>query len=192
MLLYGLALASLLVPAAFGAPAGHGTHDLFTRNNSSATGGAVASEVAECSEIGITILKQGGNAADATIATGLCVGTINAFHSGIGGGGECFTVEFECRDRRWRAVRYRTDLGADLFPSPSAGFGIVRFNKDDGSHDYETIDFRETMPAAGNVSMYASDANGSTLSTIGGLAVGVPGELRGWEALHNRHGKLPW
>jgi gamma-glutamyltranspeptidase/glutathione hydrolase len=58
---------------------------------------------------------------------------------------------------------------------------------------YEMIDFRETMPAAGNETMYASDnTNGTHLSTIGGLAAGVPGELRGWEALHQRHGKLPW
>lgn len=27
---------------------------------------------------------------------------------------------------------------------------LVRFNNDDGTHDYEMIDFRETMPAAGN------------------------------------------
>ncbi len=27
---------------------------------------------------------------------------------------------------------------------------VVRYNKDDGSHAYEQIDFRETMPAAGN------------------------------------------
>jgi gamma-glutamyltranspeptidase/glutathione hydrolase len=27
---------------------------------------------------------------------------------------------------------------------------LVRFNNEDGSHGYEMIDFRETMPAAGN------------------------------------------
>ncbi len=53
------------------------------------------------------------------------------------------------------------------------------------------IDFRETMPALGNETLYSNNSN-PTASTIGGLAVGVPGELRGWEKLHKKHGRLPW
>ena len=37
--------------------------------------------------------------------------------------------------------------------------------------------------------MYSEDVN---LSIFGGLASGVPGELRGLEHLHNKYGKLPW
>ncbi|CAJ0869370.1 3546_t:CDS:10 [Entrophospora sp. SA101] len=48
---------------------------------------AVASEEIHCSQIGVDVLKEGGSAMDATIATQLCIGTINAFSSGIGGGG---------------------------------------------------------------------------------------------------------
>lgn len=49
--------------------------------------GGVATEVGECSDIGVNILKAGGSAADAIISSALCVGTIAAYHSGIGGGG---------------------------------------------------------------------------------------------------------
>lgn len=49
--------------------------------------GAVAAELEECSQVGVKILKKGGNAMDAGIAAALCIGTLNAFSSGIGGGG---------------------------------------------------------------------------------------------------------
>ncbi|EEB08178.1 gamma-glutamyltranspeptidase Ggt2 [Schizosaccharomyces japonicus yFS275] len=49
--------------------------------------GAIAAEVDVCSSIGTRILEQGGNAVDAAIGAALCVGTINFFSSGIGGGG---------------------------------------------------------------------------------------------------------
>lgn len=49
--------------------------------------GGVATEVGECSNIGVDTLKAGGNSADAIISSALCVGTIAAYHSGIGGGG---------------------------------------------------------------------------------------------------------
>ncbi|CAD6593900.1 MAG: hypothetical protein ASARMPRED_008177 [Alectoria sarmentosa] len=65
------------------------------------------------------------------------------------------------------------------------GFMIVR-----GSNgSYEFIDFREKAPAAAFTDMYN---NNSDLSLFGGLASGVPGELRGLEYLHKHYGKLSW
>ncbi|GAQ05721.1 gamma-glutamyltranspeptidase 1 [Aspergillus lentulus] len=113
--------------------------------------GAVASESAICSRHGIDILELGGNAADALVATVLCVGVIGMYHSGIGGG----------------------------------GFMLVR--APNGS--FEFIDFRETAPAAAFEEMFN---NSTHASTIGGLASGVPGELRGLEHLHKLYGSLPW
>ncbi|CAG8542146.1 7567_t:CDS:10 [Dentiscutata erythropus] len=49
--------------------------------------GAVASEVVNCSRFGVEVLKEGGNAVDAAITTHICVGTVNVFAAGIGGGG---------------------------------------------------------------------------------------------------------
>ncbi len=54
---------------------------------------------------------------------------------------------------------------------------------------YEFIDFREKAPAAAFTDMYN---NNTDLSLFGGLASGVPGELRGMEYLHKHYGRLPW
>lgn len=52
-----------------------------------------------------------------------------------------------------------------------------------------TIDFRETAPAAANATMFRDNP---ILSQIGGLSVGIPGELKGLADAHQRWGKLPW
>ena len=44
--------------------------------------GAVASESDVCSHIGVELLKQGGNAADALVGTVACTGVIGMYHSG--------------------------------------------------------------------------------------------------------------
>lgn len=65
------------------------------------------------------------------------------------------------------------------------GFALVR--SVDGS--YESIDFRERAPAAADVDMFKNNVKASI---IGGLASGVPGELRGLEYIHKKHGRLRW
>jgi gamma-glutamyltranspeptidase/glutathione hydrolase len=65
------------------------------------------------------------------------------------------------------------------------GFMIVRTPKG----KYEDIDFRETAPAAAFEDMYSGNFNGSIWS---GLASGVPGEVRGFQYLHERYGRLSW
>ncbi|KAK3387190.1 gamma-glutamyltranspeptidase [Podospora didyma] len=121
------------------------------RSAHNGTRGAVSSESMICSKIGVDIIEIGGTAADAMVASTLCVGVIGMYHSGIGGG----------------------------------GFMLVR-DKDGG---YEAIDYRETAPSAAERDMYEKDRDASV---YGGLAVGIPGELRGLECLHKKYGVLPW
>ena len=73
------------------------------------------------------------------------------------------------------------------YHSGIGGGGFMLVRAPNGS--YEFIDFRETMPIAGSQDMYNNNVNASL---YGGMASGVPGELRGLERLHNNYGKLPW
>ncbi|KAI1137361.1 gamma-glutamyltranspeptidase [Hypoxylon sp. FL0543] len=74
-----------------------------------------------------------------------------------------------------------------MYHSGIGGGGFMLVRGSDGK--YEFIDFRETAPAAAFQDMYN---NNTDLSLYGGLASGVPGELRGLEYLHRNYGKLSW
>ncbi|XP_035691050.1 glutathione hydrolase 1 proenzyme-like isoform X2 [Branchiostoma floridae] len=65
------------------------------------------------------------------------------------------------------------------------GFFMTVYNKETNTADI--INARETAPAGASENMYASAS-----STTGGLAVAVPGEIRGYWEAHQRYGKLPW
>src|SRR6476646_3579269 len=60
-------------------------------------GGAVATVDRDASQVGIDVLRAGGNAADAAIATAAALGVTEPYSAGIGGGG--FLVYYDARRR---------------------------------------------------------------------------------------------
>ncbi len=127
--------------------------------------GAVATENGKCSQMGVDILRKGGNAVDAAVTSTLCIGLMNMFSSGIGGGG-------------FMIVRNPTPCGDPPSNSPQAKTLTH-------CAEHITIDFRETAPALANQTMFSKDP---MAARFGGLASGVPGEVKGLEEAWKRWG----
>ncbi|NNK83550.1 MAG: gamma-glutamyltransferase [Flavobacteriaceae bacterium] len=116
----------------------------------------VVSAREEASKIGTEILKKGGNAFDAMIATEFALAVSYPFAGNLGGGG--FMV-------------YRLENG---------GVGA--------------LDYREKAPLASDREMYLN-ALGNVIpnkSTLGAMAVGVPGTVAGMFEVHQKFGTLTW
>uniref|UniRef100_A0A3Q3AFU2 Gamma-glutamyltransferase 5a n=1 Tax=Kryptolebias marmoratus TaxID=37003 RepID=A0A3Q3AFU2_KRYMA len=76
-------------------------------------------------------------------------------------------------------------------PQSSGIGGGAIFTVMDSSGNVKIINSRETVPA--NVTYTVLDSNSKPCSnTRGNKWIGVPGEIRGYEAAHKLYGKLPW
>ena len=87
---------------------------------------AVASDHTVCSTIGTNILREGGSAIDAAIATTFCAGVANPFSCGIGGGG--FMVYFDKKSLKFHVYDYRETAPAlaneTMYLNKSSTIGI--------------------------------------------------------------------
>jgi gamma-glutamyltranspeptidase / glutathione hydrolase / leukotriene-C4 hydrolase len=68
------------------------------------------------------------------------------------------------------------------------GFLMTIYERQSGK--VETLTAREMAPQKATIDMFAGDRR--QLALYGGLAVAVPGELKGYWELHQKYGRLPW
>jgi gamma-glutamyltranspeptidase / glutathione hydrolase len=127
----GLAIALTVVlsaastSAASGSPAHHrGAAETVTQQpDATGTGGAVASMDLDASKAGIDVLRRGGNAVDAAVATASTLGVTIPFVAGPGGGG--FMVIYLARSHRVVTIDGRESCPAactsTMFIDPKTG-----------------------------------------------------------------------
>ncbi|XP_050439961.1 scoloptoxin SSD14-like [Adelges cooleyi] len=108
----------------------------------------VVSNGEPCAKIGRNVLKNGGNAVDAIIATLICDGVHCPEYMGLGG-----------------------------------GFLMTIYNAT--TKKATAVNARESAPAAANETMFIND---SIKSQKGGLAIAIPGELKGYWTVYNKYG----
>lgn len=122
------------------------------------TGGAVASVDERATQIGLEVLRTGGNAVDAAVATAAALGVTDPFSAGIGGGG--FMVIYQPASDTVITLDGREAAPAavtpDLFRDPDSDTGE-------------------------NLSFFPN-------RITSGLAVGVPGTPLNWATALERYG----
>lgn len=89
-------------------------------------GGAVSSVNPYATQVGIDVLRRGGNAVDAAVATAAALGVVEPYSAGIGGGG--YFVYYDARTRTVHTIDGRETgparMRSDSFTDPSTGDAI--------------------------------------------------------------------
>ena len=114
----GVTTATVQTASAAGTP-----HYSTKTPTSTGYGGAVTSVDPEASRVGLRVLKRGGNAVDAAVATAAALGVTEPYSAGVGGGG--YFVYYDAETRKVRTIDGREtapqDMPRDAFIDPKTG-----------------------------------------------------------------------
>ncbi len=130
-----------------------------------ARNGMVTSSSKIASQVGIEILKKGGNAIDASVATAFALAVTHPSAGNIGGGG--FLV-FMNASSETTTIDFREK--APLKASP-------------------TMFLDKSGKLTKGKDLYGDE---STVNHIGAKSIGVPGTVAGLHLAHQKYGNLPW
>ena len=129
--------------------------------------GVVAAQNWRAAEIGAEVLRAGGNAVDAALATGFALGVVEPWMSGLGGCG--YMLVYSAAEARVHAVDFGTRAPAALDP---AAFPLATLGADDDLFGWPLVEGERNLHGA--------------------LSIGVPGTVAGFGLAHEHFGRLPW
>jgi gamma-glutamyltranspeptidase/glutathione hydrolase len=127
--------------------------------------GIVSAQNRKAAEVGAEVLRAGGNAIDAAVATSMALGAVEPWMSGIGGGG-CMLV--------WPA---------DAGPR-AVDFGMIAPRRLDPG------DYPLTGATAGDLFSWPAVVEDRNIH--GALSVALPTQVAGLALAHERWGTMPW
>ncbi|WP_136636021.1 gamma-glutamyltransferase [Pseudooceanicola onchidii] len=129
--------------------------------------GVVASQHSRAARAGAEVLKAGGDAIDAAIATAFVLGVVEPWMSGPGGGGAM--VIWREKEQRAYALNFgmRSPAALDVADYPLTGQGRVS-------------------------DLFPWPAVKDDRNVHGATAIAVPGHVAGMEAAHQRFATMPW
>jgi gamma-glutamyltranspeptidase/glutathione hydrolase len=131
-----------------------------------ARGGVVSAQNRRAAEIGAAVLADGGNAADAAVATGFALAALEPWMSGLGGIG--FATIWDAGRREAQILDYGAVSARRLDPR----------------------DYPLTGAKGGDLFGWPEVADNRNVN--GAYAVAVPGQVAGLAELHRRLGSKPW
>jgi len=174
--------------------------------------GVVAADHTAASEAGAEILRRGGNAVDAAVATAFALSVVRPESCGIGGGGFMLvrlaagggdparTVAIDYRERAPMAVDAGVFSGPDAPSSREGGMAVATPGTVAGLlhalERYGTMSRSEVMGPAIRLATEGYAADGYTIETMERLRAqadpGAEGSVASWVSGARAGGELPW